>query len=204
MESKINGGKADPVAVYRRDGSARTAGTIAVASGGYSITDTATTAQVGDIYKAVTATTSVMVGKEYKVIEASTNSFTIASKDLPTSGDTFYILAPTTPRYDSTGGLSVSSTSPVNSNGSIVNTSLSGTTASSASAPSNAIGFILQAPSTNTHNIRWCIGGTASTTVGMLYEPGRDTGFVPGAATISICAITSGTNAFSIQWILSS
>lgn len=98
----------------------------------------------------------------------------------------------------------VTSNPRTNSNGSIVNTALSGTTASSASAPANAVGFILEAPSTNTDNIRWCIGGTASTTVGMLAEPGRDTGFVPCAATISVCATVSGTDAYSIQWILSS
>lgn len=93
--------------------------------------------------------------------------------------------------------------SPVNTSGSIVNTSLTGTTASSASAPANAVGFILEAPSINTDNINWCIGGTASTTVGMLLEPGRDTGFVPCAAAISVCSTVSGTNAYSIQWILS-
>lgn len=93
--------------------------------------------------------------------------------------------------------------SPVNSNGSIVNTSLTGTTASTATVPANAVGFVLEAPSTNTDNIRYAIGGTASTTVGMLMEPGRDTGFIPCAANISICSTVSGTNAFSIQWILS-
>lgn len=94
--------------------------------------------------------------------------------------------------------------SPVNTNGSIVNTALTATTAASAAAPGNAVGFILEAPSTNTTNINWCIGGTASTSVGFLMEPGRDTGFVPCAATVSVCAATSGTNAFVIQWILSS
>lgn len=93
---------------------------------------------------------------------------------------------------------------PINTNGTIVNTSLTATTASSASAPSTAVGFVLEAPSTNTDNIRWCIGGTASTTVGMLAEPGRDSGFIPCKSTISVCATVSGTNKFSIQWIQSS
>lgn len=97
----------------------------------------------------------------------------------------------------------ISTKSPVNTNGSIVNTSLTATTASTASVPSNAVGFVLEAPSTNTDNIRWAIGGTASTTVGMLTEPGRDSGFIPCAANISVCSTVSGTNAFSIQWILS-
>lgn len=102
---------------------------------------------------------------------------------------------------DSSGS---SSTSPVNTNGSIVNTALTATTASTASVPANAIGFLFEAPSTNTDNIRWCIGGTASTTVGMLTEPGRDSGFMPCSANISVCSTVSGTNAYSIQWILSS
>ena len=97
----------------------------------------------------------------------------------------------------------VNTKSPVNTNGSIVNTAWTATTASSASAPGNAVGFIISAAAANDQNIRWCIGGTASTTVGTLFEPGRDSGFIPCAATISVCAVVSGTNAFAIQWILS-
>lgn len=94
---------------------------------------------------------------------------------------------------------------PVNAAGSIVNTPLSATTASSAVAPANAVGFLFEAPSTNTDSIRWCVGSTASTTVGMLAEPGRDSGYIPigFGATVSVCATVSGTNAFSIQWVLS-
>lgn len=97
----------------------------------------------------------------------------------------------------------IATSSPVNTNGSIVNTALTATTASTASAPANAVGFIFEAPSDNTNNIRWCIGGTASTIVGIIAEPGRDSGFVPCDANISVCATVSGTNAYSIQWILS-
>lgn len=103
MKARVNGGKIKPMAMYRRDGSARTAGAISASKGGYAIADTSTTAKVGDVYRAETATTSVMVGKEYDIIEASANSFTIASKDLPVLGDTFYVLSRVTPRYDSTG-----------------------------------------------------------------------------------------------------
>lgn len=105
MNSKVNGGKIEPEALFRRDASPRTAGAITKSAGGYAIADTSTTAQVGDIYRAETATTSAMVKKQYKVIEASTNSFTIASKDLPVLGDTFYVLGPVTPRHDSTGSI---------------------------------------------------------------------------------------------------
>ncbi len=88
-------------------------------------------------------------------------------------------------------------------NGSVVNTTLTATTASPNTAPANATGFILEAESTNTNNIRWAIGATASATVGSRLEPGRDSGFIPCAATISVCAEVSGTNLYSIQWILS-
>lgn len=94
-----------PESVFRRDVAARTAGAISASAGGYAIADTSTTAKVGDIYRAETATTSVMVGKEYPVIAASTNSFTIASKDLPVLGDTFYVLGPVTLRTASDGSL---------------------------------------------------------------------------------------------------
>lgn len=106
MNSRVNGGRELPESVYRRDVAARTAGAITKSAGGYAIADTSTTAKVGDLYRAETATTSVMAGKEYLVIEASTNSFTIASKDLPVLGDTFFILAPTTLRIASDGSLS--------------------------------------------------------------------------------------------------
>jgi predicted nucleic acid-binding Zn-ribbon protein len=92
---------------------------------------------------------------------------------------------------------------PVNTAGAIVNGTLSGTNASTETVPSNAIGFIIEAESTNDQNIRWCVGGTASPTVGMLMEPGRDSGFVPISANISICAVVAGSNAYSIQWVLS-
>ena len=108
MESNINGGKPKAEALFRRDVAARTAGAVIKAKGGYEIADTSTTAKVGDVYRAETATTGEMVYKEYKVIAASTNSFTIASKELPTLGDTFFILGPTTLRTGADGGLAIS------------------------------------------------------------------------------------------------
>lgn len=108
MNSKVNGGKPLPDYVFRRDASARTAGAISASAGGYAIADTSTTAKVGDLYRAETAVTGVMIYKEYPIIAASTNSFTIASKDLPTLGDTFFILGQTTQRVGSDGAVAVS------------------------------------------------------------------------------------------------
>jgi len=94
---------------------------------------------------------------------------------------------------------------PINASGSVINTTLTGTTATAHAAPANAVGFLLEAESTNTDNVRWRIGGVASTTAGMLMEPGRDTGYIPCGTgnTVSVCATVSGTNTCSIAWVLS-
>lgn len=96
----------------------------------------------------------------------------------------------------------VQAVSGANPSGSVVNGTLSGTTASSEAAPSNAVGFIIMGTGTNTDNIRYRIGGTASTSAGITLEPGRDSGVVPIAATISICATASGTNGYELLWII--
>lgn len=116
---------------------------------------------------------------------------------------TFYAIYP--PSSAIGGAISVTATLAPNTAGSIVNGTLTATTASSVSAPANAVGFLLEVASSNTDNVRWCVGSTASTTVGMLAEPGRDSGYMPVGANISICAVASnGTNAYSVQWVLSS
>ncbi|HEY8272157.1 MAG TPA: hypothetical protein VIG33_14805 [Pseudobdellovibrionaceae bacterium] len=93
---------------------------------------------------------------------------------------------------------------PVNANGSGGGqTSLTATTASSEAAPANAVGFILQADPANTDPIRYRIGAAASTVNGIQLAQSQDTGFIPCAATVSICATVSGTNKYAIQWILS-
>lgn len=99
------------------------------------------------------------------------------------------------------GAISISGATGIS--GATANTSLTATTASTATAPTNAIGFIVEAPDSNTDNIRYRVGGAASTTLGMSLQPGRDSGFVPVKADVSVCATVSGTNAFEIQWIIS-
>lgn len=102
-----------------------------------------------------------------------------------------------------TDQVAIATKDAVNTNGSQTDASLTGTTASTANVPANAVGVIIEAPDTNTNNIRYRIGGTASTTAGMQLQPGRDSGYIPVAANISICAEASGTNAYQVQWILS-
>lgn len=73
-------------------------------------------------------------------------------------------------------------------------------TVATLTAPANTVGFILMSLDTSTANIRWAIGRTASTTLGQQLQPGRDSGFVPCGANVSICA-ESGTQNYDIQWI---
>lgn len=89
-----------------------------------------------------------------------------------------------------------------NTAGATVNNSTITTTATSFAPPANAVGFQLSAEAANTQNIRWAIGATASPTVGQLAEPGRDSNYMPVAATISVASV-SGTQGISIIWILS-
>lgn len=96
----------------------------------------------------------------------------------------------------------ISAATAPNTNGSAVNNAAVTTTPATFAAPANAVGFILEAESGNTANIRWAVGTTASSTVGTLAEPGRDTGYIPVGAGISVVAI-SGTQSISVQWVLS-
>lgn len=69
------------------------------------------------------------------------------------------------------------------------------------SPPSGALGFILMNNDNSTQNIRWRIGAVAGAAAGSQLQPGRDTGYIPCAAPISICA-ESGTQNYNLQWIL--
>lgn len=66
-------------------------------------------------------------------------------------------------------------------------------------APSGAIGFVIQAPSSNTANVRFKCGGTASSSSGFLLEPGRSE-ILPVGVNISYAA-ESGTQALYVQWL---
>lgn len=89
-----------------------------------------------------------------------------------------------------------------NAAGSVSNSASITTTATTFTAPANAVGFILEAENTNSADIRFGVGATASPTVGLVMEPGRDTGYVPIGANISVASV-SGTQAVAIQWVLS-
>jgi len=102
----------------------------------------------------------------------------------------------------STNTLAIAQATSRNTGGSVVNGSLSLTTANLETAPASAIGFIVENESTNSNPIRYKIGGTASVSDGMLLEPGRDSGYVPTAANVSICNTVSSTQTYSILWVI--
>lgn len=78
------------------------------------------------------------------------------------------------------------------------------TAAQTFTAPANAVGFVIEALSDNTNNVRYKIGAAATTTSGMRLEPGRSENFNNGpAANVSVIAEAGTNQAVTIQWILS-
>lgn len=88
---------------------------------------------------------------------------------------------------------------PVNNSGvtgTATSVSISGVTTEI--APATAIGFIIEAIDTNTANLRFAVGSTASSTVGIQLQPGRSE-WLPVGANISVCP-ESGTQSYTVQW----
>ena len=93
--------------------------------------------------------------------------------------------------------------SPVNTGGFYDEITDLDTTPQTFLAPANAIGFVIEALSDNSNNIRYKIGAAASATSGMRLEPGRSENFNAGpAANISVAAEGGTNQVISIQWIL--
>jgi hypothetical protein len=98
---------------------------------------------------------------------------------------------------------SIPVTSGANPSGSYAEITNLTTSAQTFTAPANAVGFLLEALSDNSNNIRWKQGATATTSAGMRLEPGRDTGYVPCAANISVIAEAGSNQVVTVQWVLS-
>lgn len=90
--------------------------------------------------------------------------------------------------------------SPVNTAGSGSAAAATVSTVITLTAPALAAGFILMNLDTSSTNMRWAVGRTASATLGQQLQPGRDTGFVPAGANVSVCA-ESGTCNYDVQWV---
>jgi hypothetical protein len=111
MESKVNGGKPTPKALYKVNGVGNlTAGTVTPNKGGWKIVDTATFAVVGDYYRAESPADQSTYYKLYPIIEANTNDFTVATKESITAGDEFWIMRPMLPRVEYDGSVSIDPT----------------------------------------------------------------------------------------------
>lgn len=91
-----------------------------------------------------------------------------------------------------------------NTNGQANNSTVVGTSAVTFTPPTNAVGFVVESESSNTINLRYACGTTATTTVGMILEPGRDSGYIPSSATVTVCAVSGSAQSASIQWVMSS
>lgn len=72
-------------------------------------------------------------------------------------------------------------------------------TAQTFTAPANAVGFKIQAPSTNTENVAFSIGATATITAGILMEPGRSEDFDTGS-NISVIATSATQQTVNVLW----
>lgn len=130
----------------------------------------------------------------------ATNTPTVGQKTM--SGSSPVVIASDQSTLPVSIASAIPTKAPVNSNGSFSQASIS--SVATVSAPANAVGFLLEADSANTDNMRWCdSNSTASATNGMKLEPGRDTGYFPMDHAISICP-ASGTQSYTIQWVLSS
>ena len=89
---------------------------------------------------------------------------------------------------------------PVNAAGSGSAASATVSTVITLTAPANTAGFVLMNLDTSTANIRWAVGRTATTVLGQQLQAGRDTGFIPSGADISLVA-ERGTQNYDVQWI---
>lgn len=126
-----------------------------------------------------------------------TNLHTVVdSSALPTGASTSAL--------QTTGNTSLS-TIATNTGKQPINTTASGTTGTvstviTLTAPANAVGFLLTNLDTSGANLRWAQGRTATTTVGAQLQPGRDSGFIPSGANVSLVS-ESGTNGYDIAWV---
>lgn len=73
------------------------------------------------------------------------------------------------------------------------------TVAETQTAPANAVGFMIQADDTNTADIRFAVGATATATRGIQLQPGRSE-YLEVGANVSVIA-ESGTQKYQMIWV---
>jgi len=82
-------------------------------------------------------------------------------------------------------------------------------TETSLAAPSNSVGVLVECESGNSDNLRWGFSNSStailSTTLGILCEPGRDSGWVTigaGSYLHMIAVTTASSDYIDVQWVL--
>lgn len=120
------------------------------------------------------------------------------------TGTFFQATQPVSGTVSATQSGTWTTTNAVNTNGSVSNSTAIGSSGVvTFSPPTHAVGFVIEAESSNTVNLRYACGTSASTTVGLLLEPGRDSGYINSACTVTVEAVSSTSQAAGILWVLS-
>jgi hypothetical protein len=167
------------------------------------VENTSTAARAGDFVRFESGAAQYL---EIPIVKVETNRFLLAINSglVPAPSDTFYILRYATQRVGSDGSQLVSFSPTANAAGSYAEITNLTTVAQTFTVPANAVGFVIEALSDNTNNIRYKIGAAATTASGMRLEPGRSENFNNGpAANISVIAEGGTNQVVSVQWILS-
>lgn len=100
--------------------------------------------------------------------------------------------------------------SPINANSTLSSRQSVNGTESNLVSPSNTIGVLIECESGNSDNLRYGFSNSSSTilstTLGLLCEPGRDSGFLPiGAGNYlhMIAVTTNSSDYIDVQWVKS-
>jgi hypothetical protein len=139
---------------------------------------------------------------------AGTGTFAVSAASLPLPTGAATSSNQTTAQTSLTSIATNTGKTPTNANASLSARQTVTGTETNLSAPSNTVGVILECESVNADNLRWGFSnaGTAilSSTLGVLCEPGRDSGYLPlGAGTVlHMISTGAGSDFLDVQWVL--
>ena len=160
------------------------------------------------------ASQNVVVTSSALPTGAATNSeLTTINSTLGTpmqnSGGTVTVTQATAANLNATVTGTVSTIAPDNANSSLSSRQTVTGTESSVIAPTHAVGVIFECESVNADNLRWGFSNSAtailSSTLGILCEPGRDSGYLSlGSGNyLHLISTGSGSDYADVQWVLS-
>jgi len=87
----------------------------------------------------------------------------------------------------------------VSANATVGSSTSVGTSAVLETAPADAVGFYIYAMDSNTDNVYWIQGATATTANGFPFAPGRSE-YIPCGASVSLISGTAGQG-YRLQWV---